>query len=328
MASLGTVRRVRDLDWLWLFLASWLAPFLLDSRSRLTYVQSLLFWLVPTLILLPRFLEYTDPHGRRRSAMLITTAGIVVLGILLDCVFGQRILQFDESPQAQYIGWLTIARFGVHVPYEEFLFYAMAPIAILLVYGWASEYWLAYYTPRYAPGEATGSAVSVSWIAAGVAIVMFVAGVLVFRHNPEGTGPVPAYYTFLVVLALTPAILLFSRIREHVNWRAFGVATLYVLLTSLIWEATLAVPRHWWGYKPSAMLGLYVNAWTREPAWPFPIEAVFVWVACPFSCILLYEYVKFRKYRANPEKLTFIHPSLIVSPSPDAERGRRRHDLV
>ena len=252
--------------------------------------------------------------------MLITTAGIVVLGILLDCVFGQRILQFDESPQAQYIGWLTIARFGVHVPYEEFLFYAMAPIAILLVYGWASEYWMAYYTPRYRQGDTNASVVSFSVLAAVLTVVMLVAGILVFRRNPDGTGPVPAYFTFLVVLALTPAILLFSRIREHVNWRAFGVATLYVLLTSLIWEATLAVPRHWWGYKPSAMLGLYVNAWTKEPTWPFPIEAVFVWVACPFSCILTYEFVKFRKYQANPSKPTYIHPSLSASTSPLSNR--------
>lgn len=310
MASVLSLKRVRDLDWLWLFLISWVVPFFLDSRSRLTYFQSLLFWLVPTLILLPRFLEYTDPGGRRRSAMLATTGGIVGLGILLDCVFGQRILQFDASPQAQYIGWFTIARFGVHVPYEEFLFYAMAPIAILLVYGWASEYWLADYTPRYEAGDAAGRVVSVSILAAALAVVMLVAGILVFRHNPDGTGPVPAYYTFLVVLALAPAVLLFSCMREHVNWRAFGVTTLYVLLTSLIWEATLAVPRHWWGYKPSAMLGLYVNAWTREPSWPFPIEAVFVWVACPFSCILTYEYVKFRNYRANPTKPTFVHPSL------------------
>jgi hypothetical protein len=314
MANMFSLRRVRDLDWLWLFLVSWVAPFLLDSRSQLTYFQSLLFWLVPTIILLPRFLEYTDPNGRRRSAMLITTVGIVGLGILLDVVFGQRILQFDESPQAQYVGWLTIGRFGVHVPYEEFLFYAMAPIAILLVYGWASEYWLADYTPRYSPGDAAGPVVSVSFFAAALAIVMFVAGILVFRHNSQGTGPVPAYYTFLVLLALTPAILLFSRMRDRVNWRAFGVTTLYVLLTSLIWEATLAVPRHWWGYKPSAMLGLYVNAWTREAAWPFPIEAVFVWVACPFSCILTYEYVKYRNYRTNPSKPTFIHPSLTGSP--------------
>ena len=123
----------------------------------------------------------------------------------------------------------------------------------------------------------------------------------------------PAYYTFLVVLALTPAILLFSCIREHVNWRAFGVTTLYVLLTSLIWEATLAVPRHWWGYKPSAMLGVYVNAWTREPSWPFPIEAVFVWVACPFSCILTYEYVKFRKYPREPDEAD-VHPPVGLSP--------------
>jgi hypothetical protein len=123
--------------------------------------------------------------------MLATTGGIVGLGILLDCVFGQRILQFDESPKAQYIGWFTIARFGVHVPYEEFLFYAMAPIAILLVYGWASEYWLADYTPRYEAGDAAGRVVSVSILAAALAVVMLVAGIVVFRHNPEGTGLCP-----------------------------------------------------------------------------------------------------------------------------------------
>src|SRR5215472_801345 len=104
MARTSLFRRVRDLDWLWLFLASWVGPFVVDGVGHLTYFRSLLFWLVPTIILLPRFLEYTDPNGRRRAALWITTGGIVVLGILLDCVFGRIILQFDESSAAEYIG--------------------------------------------------------------------------------------------------------------------------------------------------------------------------------------------------------------------------------
>src|SRR5262249_36113523 len=76
MANASLLRRVRDLDWLWLFLASWILPFVIDGVSHLTYFRSLLFWLVPTILLLPRFLEYTDPGGRRRTALWITTAGI------------------------------------------------------------------------------------------------------------------------------------------------------------------------------------------------------------------------------------------------------------
>src|SRR5262249_23494674 len=117
MANASLLRRVRDLDWLWLFLASWILPFVIDGVSHLTYFRSLLFWLVPTILLLPRFLEYTDPGGRRRTALWITTAGIVVLGVLLDCVFGRIILQFDESPTANYIGWLRLPQLGVSVPF-------------------------------------------------------------------------------------------------------------------------------------------------------------------------------------------------------------------
>ena len=102
----------------------------------------------------------------------------------------------------------------------------------------------------------------------------------------------PGYYTFLVALAFLPAAFLFSRVQQYVNWRAFGVTALYLLVTSMAWEATLALPRHWWGYKPSAMLGIWVTAWTQDPTWPFPLEAVFVWVASPFAIVLTYEFVK------------------------------------
>jgi hypothetical protein len=35
-----------------------------------------------------------------------------------------------------------------------------------------------------------------------------------------------------------------------------------------------------------------------------------VWFACPFSIILTYELVKLLKYRANPSKVTPLHPTL------------------
>ncbi len=313
MAPSSWRTRIADLDWLALFLASWLLPFIIDSAVGLTYFTSLTFWLVPTLILLPRFLAYTDSGGRRRSAMWITTVAIVVLGVVLDCVFGRTILQFDESPQARYIGWLSLPALGVHVPIEEFLFYAMTPPAVLMIYGWASEYWIAMYTPRHRPGDIVSpNIVGVSLRALLLAMAMMAVGLVVFRRNPVGIGVVPAYYSFLVALAFVPAVFVFSRVQPYVNWRAFGVTALYLIVTSMAWEATLALPRHWWGYKPAAMLGVYVSAWSPSPTWPFPLEAALVWFASPFSIVMVYEYIKLRQYRANPSKATYINPALLT----------------
>jgi len=308
--------RFRELDWLFLFLSSWVLPFVIDYLYPLTYFWSLAFWFVPTLILLPRFLEYTDPKGRRRSALFVTTVGIVVLGILLDCVFGHAILRFDETPTASYVWWVKIPSLGVKVPIEEFLFYTMAPITILLVYAWADEYWLALYSARKERDaiQPSDRAVEISPLTIALAVVTLAVGVLVFRRNPEATLWLPPYFTFLVAFALIPPVVLFRRMRRHVNWPAFGVTAMYVFMTSLIWEATLALPRGWWWYRPDAMLGLSVAAWTPQKDRPFPLEAILVWLACPFICILLYEYVKFRKYRARA-KATWVHPSLRPSES-------------
>ena len=75
------------------------------------------------------------------------------------------------------------------------------------------------------------------------------------------------------------------------NWPAFAVTMLYVIVTSLIWEVTLAIPRQWWGYEPSGMMGLTIAAWSRGDA-IFPVEAAAVWLFAPFSSILTYEFAK------------------------------------
>ena len=78
------MRRFRELDWLWLFLLSWVAPIVYDEWVGLQYWSSLLFWLVPIGVLVPRYLFYTDAGGRRRKAFLIAAGSITILGLILD----------------------------------------------------------------------------------------------------------------------------------------------------------------------------------------------------------------------------------------------------
>ena len=47
-----------------------------------------------------------------------------------------------------------------------------------------------------------------------------------------------------------------------------------ILLISLLWEVTLAIPYGWWDYRPGAMMGLAIAAWRG-----LPVEAVCVWLA-------------------------------------------------
>jgi uncharacterized membrane protein len=97
----------------------------------------------------------------------------------------------------------------------------------------------------------------------------------------------PSYFTFLVLASFFPAILLFRSTRSFINWRAVSFTVFWVVLTSLIWEATLASPYGWWGYQPRHMMGLYVGAWFQ-----LPIEAVLLWVSATFTTVMVYEAYK------------------------------------
>ena len=215
------IARVRELDWLGLFLASWVAPLAFDATFGLTYFTSLLFWLVPTIMLLPRFLHYTDPGGRRRTAIRIAILQILALGIVLDFVLGRYVLQFDTVNPQHYVLWIR------DVPIEEMLFYAMAPIAILMVYAWCDEFWVAEYNPvksRLAAAAADTPLV-MSTRALAIGIVLEALG-LYLKHRWDPTGPaVPFYYTFLVVGVFVPLWFFFETVAPLVNWRAFGVTT-------------------------------------------------------------------------------------------------------
>jgi hypothetical protein len=277
-----------NLGWLVMLVVTVAIPLALDAIGRLTYFTSLIFWGIPILYLWPVFILITSSGtGRRRRALRWTAGTIVVLGIVLDFVLGYLTLRFpgcsDATGASPYLWCLPAVR--SRIPIEELLFYAMGPVAIVLVYACADELWLSRYNPKddLLHLKLIQLSPRLMFVAAGAAV----AALLLWRVN----GHFPTYFVFISAGALLPAIFLYRAIGHLTNWPAFAVTTLYVIVTSLIWEVTLAIPREWWGYEASGMVGLTIGAWSRGDA-IFPVEAAAVWLFAPFSSILTYEFAK------------------------------------
>jgi hypothetical protein len=277
-----------NLGWLVMLVVTVGIPLGLDAIGRLTYFTSLALWGIPIFYLWPVFLAITaEGTGRRRKALRWSAGTIVGLGIVLDFLLGYLTLRFPGCSAPPGTGpylWCLPA-VGGRIPVEELLFYAMGPVAMVLVYACADELWLSRYNP---PDDLLDLKLiqpsrNLIIAAAGAAV----AALVLWRVN----GTFPTYFVFLAGGALLPAIFFYRAIGNLTNWPAFAVTLLYVLVTSLIWEVTLAIPRQWWGYEPSGMIGVMIAAWSRGDA-IFPVEAAFVWIFAPFSCILIYEFAK------------------------------------
>lgn len=277
-----------NLGWLVMLVVAVAVPLGLDAVGRLTYFTSLALWGLPILYLWPVFRAITaDGTGRRRRALRWTTATFVVLGIVLDFALGYLTLRFPGCSEPAGAGpylWCLPA-VGGRVPIEELLFYAMGPVAMVLVYACADERWLSRYNPKDDLLHLTLIQLSprLMIVAAGAALT----ALAIWRVN----GHFPTYFAFITAGALLPAMFLYRAVGNLTNWPAFAVTTLYVIVTSLVWEVTLAIPRQWWGYESSGMVGLTVAAWSRGDA-IFPVEAAAVWLLAPFASMLTYEFAK------------------------------------
>jgi hypothetical protein len=76
-----------------------------------------------------------------------------------------------------------------------------------------------------------------------------------------------------------------------------------LLLTSLLWEVTLALPYGWWNFQDKEMLGIRITAWSF-----LPIEEVFVWIAVTYASVIVYEIVKRWKGSGRPARHAFLGP--------------------
>ena len=273
-----------DLGWLVALVVTVAVSLTLDAVGHLTYFTSLTFWAIPLVYLWPVFRRLTSGgHERRRRALLWSAGAIAALGVVLDLLFGHFTFRFSgcDAPDSPYVA--CVRGVGGLVPVEELLFYVMGPIVMVLVYACCDERWLA----RYHSGDdrIDHALIRVSprlvLAAAGTAAVALIA----WRLN----GTFPMYFVFLSAVAILPALFLYRAVGHLTNWPAVAVPTLYVLVTSIIWEVTLAIPRDWWAYEPTGMLGLIIAAWSPGTA-IFPVEAAIVWLCAPLSCVLIYEF--------------------------------------
>ena len=253
--------------------------------TPLGYTRSLSLFLLPVAVLAWWFLRH-PAYRLQRRAFGIALAGLTPLGFLLDILFGTTFFTFAN--RAATLG-VAVPVVGGSVPVEEFLFYALGFLAMLLLYIWCDEYWFgAYRVPDYAAAtRGLGRVVRFHAPSLLIGLVLVIAGV-VYKRGFSGTpGAVPGYFLFLVATAVVPSMLLFPTAMPLINWRALSFTYFLLQLVSLLWEATLAAPYQWWGYRREQMLGLTLAAWCD-----LPIEAVVVWMASTYATVIGYEVAK------------------------------------
>jgi hypothetical protein len=254
------------------------------------YTWSLLFFIVPIAVILGWLLPSEGIEVPRR-AFVRTIVWLTPCGYALDFFFAHRFFTFPNAGATLGIGAPAL---GAPVPLEEYVFYLTGFVAVLLLYLWLGEYWLAAYSVAEAEDEARRAErlVGFHWASAAVGAALLLLAIAykkLLSPEPEGF---PGYLTVLVVGGLAPSAMLFPVARRRINWRALSATMLLVALISLIWEATLAVPYGWWGFQHREMVGVFIGAWAG-----LPVEEVLVWIAVTWATVIVYEVVKVREGR-------------------------------
>ena len=253
------------------------------------YTVSLLLFLIPVVNMYWwRYLHPGGPHHRR--ALFWASGTIAALGFLLDFAFGYSFFVYPNElatlgirlPAWSFADGRWIPNY---LPIEEFGFYIFGAWFVLGVYVWADAMWLKDYHPDdfAALAHRKAKLIDVHWRSVGLVIALIALGIVAKKlgSSPEGF---PGYYVFIMCIGFAPTVLLLNGLKDFVNWRAFAFAYGNLLLISLMWEATLAVPYGWWNYKEDQMLGIVVMAWSN-----LPIEAVLLWMVIAWDCIIAFE---------------------------------------
>jgi len=258
-----------------------------QSSTPHGYTVSLLLFIIPISVIAVWFLPSEGLHIPRR-AFWWTIAILVPLGFALDLVFAQWFFDYKNSGATLGIHAFAL---GKPVPVEEYIFYFTGFLADLLLYVWLGEFWLAAYNVPDYPGEARKMRRLLQFHPTSLILALVLIGAAWFYKKnfaaPDDRAGFPGYFTVLVAGALIPAASFFPVARRFINWRALNLTVFFILLVSLVWEATLAVPYNWWNYQHRQMIGLFVGAWSG-----LPIEGVCVWIAVTYATVIVFEIVK------------------------------------
>jgi hypothetical protein len=256
------------------------------NASPLGYTQSLTLFAVPVVVLGLWFLWHPFYRLQRR-AFWLTMGVLIPTGILLDVLRANAFFRFPNRRAVVGV-WVPVVGGGT-VPVEEFLFYALGFVAVLLSYIWCDEYWLAAYKvpDRVDPARTPDRAIRFHWPSLAIGAAACGAAILykkLLSGSPEGF---PGYFIFLALTAVIPSMFLYPTAAPCINARALSFTFFLLLLVSLMWEATLAIPYQWWDYNPRQMIGMFIPPWCR-----LPIEAALVWSVVSYATVIWYEAMK------------------------------------
>lgn len=254
------------------------------NPSPYGYTISLLLFIVPIAVIGLWFIPREGVQISKKS-FVRTIAILFPMGAGLDFFFAHTFFVF---PSAGATLGISAPALGGGVPIEEYVFYLTGFICVLLMYIWFDKYWLlAYSIAGDAEERVTFDKLlkfhpwSVFWA------VMLIVAAIGYKRLVVGDPGLPGYFIFMVLMSAVPSSMLFPSALPVVNWRAFSLTFFLIVLTSLIWEATLAVPYGWWGFRPQQMIGLDITAWAH-----LPIEEVLLWMDVTYLTVIVYEVVK------------------------------------
>lgn len=277
------------------------------NPSPYGYPVSLLIFIVPIFLIAVWFLP--QEHIRvSKKAFWWTIAILFPLGAALDFFLAQYFFQFP-NPSAT-LGILAPA-LGHPVPIEEYFFYLTGFLAILLLYVWLDGYWVQAYSVLDDDTHRTDFHRLLGFHTWSFVLGIVVIGsAIVFRRIAQpGTPGFPGYLTFLVLMIVLPSMILYGAVNQVINWRALSLTLFMILVTSLLWEATLAIPYGWWAYQPATMVGIYIRAWDN-----LPFEAAFVWIAITFPTVLVYEAIRCWHASGKRARHAFFGRSIAATP--------------
>jgi len=263
------------------------------------YSWSLLLFIIPILVIGGWFLPSERVRIPKR-AFWRTIWILVPFGFGLDFFFAHCFFEFKNVGAT--VG-IRAAAIGGGVPVEEYIFYFSGFLAVLLIYVWLDEYWLAEYSSSVVSDLPTEIERLLRFHPASfiVGLALIAIAILYKKlHSPFPEG-FPGYFTVLILGGVVPSATLFQTARRLINWRAFSLAIFMILLISLFWEATLAVPYQWWGYQQKEMIGISIGAWAG-----LPIEAVLVWIAVTYGTTIVYEVMKVWQASGRSAKSAFF----------------------
>jgi len=267
-------------------------PLVLNLKANPTphgYTWSLSLFIVPAVVLACWLAQRWESRVQNR-AFWITALIVSGCGILLDVFFGLSFFKFQNREAVLgicFYGYSFTEGWQKTIPIEEIGFYVFGILAVLLVYVWGDEFWFRAYNVDDAPRRNTRFRDILSFhpASAWFGLVVFLLGLLYKKFGAQSDhAGFPGYFLFLTLVALTPSILFFPVASPFINWRAFSLGFLFILLVSLFWEATIAVPYQWWGFNDKQMLGLLINGFCG-----LPVEEPLLWLGVTWATVIIYE---------------------------------------